>query len=663
MALYFPCSPDNKNNTINQATITYLMTNAIGNRANYVIYGPYQISGNYQYFWGNAWDGAPDGVVGSLNGQDYSTATYFNFYKDTTPTNFISFSVSYKTDNGRFYNFGTNYSNFMTSPMTCQSDIYNTGVSFYSNITFVDRDGRPLIKVPDQTTPDGDIFTITNCWTRGTWISDTQPQVSEIHYRNFRAKLTGGKFALYPISGIDNGKLKMGIKNDATFYEMQYSTDGRTWTDTDTFPFDFFYRRRINELGEFDYALTFSNSVIPTFEDETTAQGYIDDLVPITDATNWNEIAENYPTQIVTGEEEEETTMGEVFTRSFFSQQYICSVGAIQEISNAFFDTSSGGIIGKFEDIKKGLEMYGESVVDSIQNCTFYPFPLSTVFTNVSNQNYIYFGGYKFDLQNNTVDKIIFPNGYLDLGTFDIGYQWGHSYRSYSPYTRLFCYLPYIGWTELDIARYVGKTASVRYYIDTRTGGCLACIFANSVLVDYFNGQIGVQMPLKLTDYSAYANAQIQTLLGGSSGLQQSGQVIGQTGQQMAQAGATMGELALGGLALGGLAVGVQGTKTLYGLTQNNINNFNKTKGASTSMLNQYLPQYVMFMIETQETDITPYEYALMGRPTNASGLLMEFSGYLEVDTVDLKCPYATDEERAEIIAQLQKGVYITEQI
>lgn len=516
-----------------------------------------------------------------------------------------------------------------------------------------------------DVSPDGEDFEITNMWTHGTWLNDTQPQVSgQPYYRNFRAKMTDGTFALYKIDGIEDGKLKMGIKNNATFYNMQYSTDGRTWVDTDTFPFEYFLRKRVNELGEFDYALTFANSKIPVFKDEATAQAYEDGDIDITQADNWTDISQNYPIMNSTANSDDNTTMGQVLTRAFFSQQYICSTSAIQQISNALFDTTSN----MFEDIITGLKMYGERIVDSVQSCMFFPIDLNTVYTDVQNQSYIYFGGYQFNLSDGvTVNKIIHPNGYYDFGSFDLAYSFGNAenqnFRDFSPYTRIFCYLAYIGWVELDSSRYMGHTVNIRYYFDTRTGMCLACLFVQTaqgqVLYDYYQGQAGVSMPITLTDFTSYANAQIQTLLGGVNDTKGNMGTVFNAGVNMAEKGlmTTGSAMALG--SVGMLGAGIGATKTLYGLTQNNINNFNKTKGSSSSMLNMCLPQECMFMFEIQQGTPTPYELELVGYPSNASDLLVNFSGYLEVDSVKLDCSGATDNEKAEIIRQLQSGVYI----
>ena len=264
---------------------------------------------------------------------------------------------------------------------------------------------------------------------------------------------------------------------------------------------------------------------------------------------------------------------------------------------------------------------------------------------------------FKFQMQHN-VSKIIYPNGYIDFGSFVLKPSF-NSYRDHSPYTRLYCYLAYIGWIELDVDRYLGKTVSIRYYIDTRTGGCLACIFANNILTDYATGQMGVQMPITVTSYTEYANAQLQTLLTFGNGQGQNVGNIASMGGQLAQTGVSGGAIATASIGLGAVGLGIGATKTLYGLTQNNINNFNKTKGGSTGMLNMFLPQECLFLFEIQDSDETPNEKSLQGYPSNASGQLQSFSGYLEVDSINLVCGGATDNEKAEIIAQLKSGVII----
>lgn len=512
-----------------------------------------------------------------------------------------------------------------------------------------------------ETVPNGVDFEIKNSWTTGEWTAYGAPNVNFVNWRCLRGRIVSGRMCYYPVDGIADGCLKYQIVSNAIFYALETSTDGVSWTPVqgDTLPFDFFYRPRVDELGLFSYGLTFSNDAIPRFKDDEDADDYLEGDKNEIDADNWEDISDKYPDpQVTIGDPDEDPTeMGEVYTRAFFSQQYICSASAMSEIANALFDTDPSGL---WEDIKKGLEMYGDSPVDDIQGCMYFPFPLTQVFQNTLNQNYIYFGGYRFELQNNTVDKIIYPNGSINFGSWSCPLRFGGSYRDYEPYRKLTVYLPYIGWAQLDLKRYAGKTVKTVYYVDTRTGGCMACLFANDILYDYFQGQMGISMPISATDFVSYANAQMNTLLGGAGAMKNNAGTIGSAGGKLVESGvASAGAVALGMTPVAGLAVGAGVAKTMYGLTQNNINNFNVTKGASSSMLNAYLPQNVMFLDEVQKGTPTPNEKSLMGYPSNASGALYNFSGYLEVDAVNLVCDTATENERAEIIAMLRNGVYI----
>lgn len=479
-------------------------------------------------------------------------------------------------------------------------------------------------------------------------------------YRGFRIK-SRNPVSLYRIEGINDGALKYGISfEDAEI--CYYSTDAgfATWQSVvgspTTLPFNFVWRYHdAEEVGTFYCADSIVTSLnIPTWNTKEDADDYNDGNKDITDAPNYSDISGQLTPYNPTGVDDETTEFGQVYTQAFFSQQYICSAGQLSEISNALYDTTAGGL---FEDIKKGLEMYGDSVIDDIQGCMFFPFDVSQVITNVSPQPYIYFGGYKFDMQSN-VKKIIYPNGFYDFGTIHISRTFG-TYRDYEPYTKMYVFLCYIGWQQLDIARYLDKDVNIRYYFDTRTGTCLAVLTANGVMVDYFNGQCGVSMPVTLTDFSRYAQTQIQTLLGlnkpantGAVGSFASG-----VGQGLVESGA-MSAVGFAGASMGVGAM-VQGVKTVYGLSQNNINNFNKTIGGSSSMLNQFLPQECCFLFEIQDADVSPYHTQLQGLPSNASGSISSFSGYLEVDTVNLICADATANEKAEIVRMLQSGVYI----
>lgn len=499
--------------------------------------------------------------------------------------------------------------------------------------------------------PEGEDFEILNPWQHGTWDEYGPSPDTTVSYRNVRGKIVSGKIALYKI-GYDDGSLKMGVKSNAVFASLEYSTDGITWHAVDSFPFEWFYKVRENELGTFNYGLALGNGLIPEWGNEEDADDYIEGDKPIEDADNWDKISPAYPDPKLPGDPDNITEFGEVGARSIFSQQYIVPLSVLYEIANSLYDTTSAGL---WEDIKKGLEMYGDSPIEAIENLSYYPLDLTEVFPGAS-QSHIYFGGYKLDLSAGSVYKIANPNGFKTLGSVTFT-RINKNWLDFEPYTKLFVNIPYCGEYQLDLSEYYDKELSVQYFIDTRTGSCCCVLLANGHMVDKFNGQMGVQMPIKLTDFSAYANSQINTLLGMGGQTMQNMGSVGQTAASAVSAGSGAALAGAGALAVG--MGGIMGTKTVYGLAQNNINRYTKTKGGSTSMLNMYMPQRICFTFERNLPDIPANFYQMNGYPSNAGGNIGSFSGFLKCDTVKLNMPGATDTEMEKARGLLLSGVFL----
>lgn len=512
-----------------------------------------------------------------------------------------------------------------------------------------------------ETEPDGNEYTIYNTGQRGTWsVGDVVTDVSTPFYRWARVKLAStdtvdGRLAFYKV-GLEDDIIKLKPVSVADVVYCEYSTDGgANWQSSDTFPFQYIYGERTNELGTFTYATRSGiggASGVPVFEDETTATAWVNHSpdVDITDAVNYEDIASRYKLSNKTGTAEDDTIMGTASGfRSHFTQKYLLDRADVSIIANAMFDTTST----IFDDIKKGLEMFGERVIDSICSLVYYPIDLTTVFTQLQSQTYIFFGGYQFQPENFSVNKLVGYSGYIDLGSFTIEPTFPNieDARNYSPFCRVSIFLPYCGMFELDYNKYVNKTVRVRYYIDINTGGCLACLFDSATggrLLDYMNGQIGSQIPITITDYAGYASAELRNI----SNLAGVGGNVLTTGIAGAQ-----GDVV--GAGIGAVSSVTGFGKAMYDLSTTSINQFNSTKGNSGALGNQYLPQYVYLIFEYVRTEETANLLQLEGKPSNKSGTVGSFSGYLEVDSVNLQCSGATETEKAEIISILHNGIII----
>lgn len=499
--------------------------------------------------------------------------------------------------------------------------------------------------------------TIARNYTMDGFGNLTENESEGERYRGLRIKING-LAALYKIPGISDGNLKYGIKLSDTPIICYYSTDyGNTWQNVPgqptTLPFDFIWRPYETDDGEGTFWAAVGdgdNKNLFIFDNEEDATEYTSGGSDGRKASNYGKITNEDPNN-PTGEDSEETEFGNVYTQGFFSQQYIMSTGALSALANDLYDTSAGGI---WEDIKKGLDMYGANPMDAVMGLSFFPLDLTSVYSSTP-ATHVWFGGYGWEPTGGTCNRVIAPNGYKTLGSITIRRTF-RNWRDYSPYTRLYVSLPYCGVYELDLNRYYDKTVEVRYFFDTRTNGCIACLIADGHLMDYYNGQIGVTMPITLTDFSNYANSQIQTLLGFGGQAANTGLNAMAAAPQVAAAGTGAAALGIAGAGVAGAAIGA---KAVYGLSMNNINKFNVTKGGSSSMINEYLPQYVEFTFEIQE-DCAPDNYGqLYGYPSMMSGSVGSFSGFLKCQSVKLNCANATEAERNEIKQLLMSGIYI----
>lgn len=98
----------------------------------------------------------------------------------------------------------------------------------------------------------------------------------------------------------------------------------------------------------------------------------------------------------------------------------------------------------------------------------------------------------------------------VDCGSVQLTETYG-SALDYSPYTKVHCFLPYIGTVTLDTDEVMGKTVSIKYRIDIATGVCVAHIMLDGDVYYQFSGHCAVAMPLTSADFSTYISAAIGT--------------------------------------------------------------------------------------------------------------------------------------------------------
>lgn len=446
-----------------------------------------------------------------------------------------------------------------------------------------------------------------------------------------------GKVAFYMQDDIYDLRLVSDVEIDV----VRYSTDGNTWTDTQAIQFNEFISPYPHTIDGVEYQSILWNTNIPIFGSLEDAENYFQGTENIENALNYNDLSSEEEKDVALGEVVDgEMGLNRTSLRGAFCSRYAVNNSVLTEITNKFFIDDETIL----QNIKDGLELYGQQPMDSIIDLTYYPFDVS-LFSTSSPQSYIYFGRYQLALDNN-VNKIINLNTIIDCGQVSFPTTYG-DYRDYEPYTELYAYLPYCGLTKLNISDYIGKSLGVKYGVDVTTGACECFILANGKIIDRLTGQMGVRQFITSMDSAQYTSNVTNSILGGSGNMISS--TVGAIGHTVS--GNYGGAIANTGGALFGGLKGLQGFK-------NAVENVPyRTRGNATSMLNQYDIQYPFFMFvytDIQKCD----DLTLVGKPSNRRGKINSFSGFLKCNEVKVRSNATADEIKM-IENILKNGVYL----
>lgn len=404
------------------------------------------------------------------------------------------------------------------------------------------------------------------------------------------------------------------------------------------------------EDGSYSYATYFYTN-IPILKNEQAAEDAIDSG-DYSEACNWDNVSGGVVREPDFGVKETATTFGDGTFSSPFVAQYVMSGSDVRNVSSIFFDDDQGLI----DDIKKGLELFGAKPVDAIMSLVAFPFDVTTV-VNCSPFNYIYFGSYRHTLQSSVNRVMNCLANYLDAGTIYLAPLFG-SYRDYKN-INLSIYLPFIGWRDLEIEKYIKKTINVRYYVDINTRQCAAVLVADSIMADYFVGEIGIELPIVGSNFADYARSEIQHIGNTAKSMMNpfSGGALSNLGNA-----ATLG----GGLEIGPLSTSFNNSTlaknySQYKFGQNGSpKDIQMTKGSFSSGVGMYLPQYVMFRFDVHDIVEPALLNELCGKPSTASGKISQFSGFLSGRVSKLVTTGMTDSEIQEVQnAIMNDGIYI----
>lgn len=273
----------------------------------------------------------------------------------------------------------------------------------------------------------------------------------------------------------------------------------------------------------------------------------------------------------------------------------------------------------------------------------------------------------------------------VDCGSYELKGYYG-SALDYSPYTKVHCYLPYIGMVSLDTDEVMNNTISVKYRVDIVSGECVAKILVDNNVLYQYTGHCSISVPFTSSDFSVYANALIgaATIVGGVAGGIAGGissTIVGEASQQTSQIIQTTttvhktrnpstGRQVIQDTWTDTVERPVSQTKASFnGLSPANISNtvgsvmggkpiaqhsgsFNGNSG--------YLGIRYPYLIIEVPRQCLPSSYKEMnGYPSMITMNLGQCVGYTRVQQVQLTGLSATNPEQAEILELLKGGVIL----
>ena len=220
----------------------------------------------------------------------------------------------------------------------------------------------------------------------------------------------------------------------------------------------------------------------------------------------------------------------------------------------------------------------------------------------------------------------------IDCGTVRINEYFGDA-RDYSPYTQVYCYLPFIGIVELNADDVVNSTLGIKYKIDVLTGCCLAQLTVKKYGLDAvlytYTGNCAVQMPITSGNYLSTVSSLLGAVVSGAAAVA--------TGGALAPVAIGAAANAMGG--------GARASVAMSG-----------SLGSNAGAMGIRKPYLIIKRVES--ADANGYN-EFYGYPTNKRVNLSQLTGYVRVKEINLSGTNATEDEQNEIVALLKEGVIL----
>lgn len=227
----------------------------------------------------------------------------------------------------------------------------------------------------------------------------------------------------------------------------------------------------------------------------------------------------------------------------------------------------------------------------------------------------------------------------VDCGTFTFDrHKMTNSYLDYSPYSKCYLYLPFIGVQEINIDDFMQSTMHVVYHVDILTGAMFCYVMRDNSVMYTYMGQCAENIPLSSSSYS-------NTI-----------------GSIMSAAASIVGVASMA--ATGGASAPVA-AGLLTGATTSTANAVTSLKpsvahsgsiGGGAGIMGVNYP-YLIF--NTPHVSIPSQQRHYTGYPSNQIVKLSDLSGFNIIQAINLSVSGANDAEMNEIESILKGGVIL----
>ena len=266
----------------------------------------------------------------------------------------------------------------------------------------------------------------------------------------------------------------------------------------------------------------------------------------------------------------------------------------------------------------ENISMINNSPIENILSAKSFPFPIS----GGTSKNVI-LGNVNMEVTGNELPSSYTP--IKTIGTFKVDKKFNGVLEWLNYHIQVICYLPYIGFIELNIKEILNKTVTLKYIYDVITGVCTACFYANNIEICKYSGTIAIDIPITASNRAQVESGYIMSALG-----------------------------AFGSL-LSGKLKGIAGSAFGALMNQNHFT----TKGSPSPSCDAFDEQKAFIIID-YPVYYPPTNYAHdYGYPCNLSMKLGNCKGFTKCANVDIDGLSCTEEERAELKRLLESGVYL----